>query len=162
MADDDVERIVDHYAWPALRILVTGSRSWTDKRAVADGLTAVIGECGAHLIHGDPPALDWHRVTVVHGDAAGADRIADRIARAWGMTVEAHPADWSRHGRSAGHQRNAEMVRLGADVCLAFPLGESRGTRGCMQLAEKAGIPVRNLGDPAEQPDLFGEVRHAG
>lgn len=41
------------------------------------------------------------------------------------------------------HHRNAEMVNLGADVMLAFPLGQSAGTGGCMRLAEAGGIPVR-------------------
>ena len=40
------------------------------------------------------------------------------------------------------------MVDLGADVCLAFPLGESRGTRDCMRRASEAGIPVIDY-DPA-------------
>jgi hypothetical protein len=34
------------------------------------------------------------------------------------------------------------MVSLGATLCIAFPLGASEGTRGCMRLAEAAGIPV--------------------
>jgi hypothetical protein len=41
------------------------------------------------------------------------------------------------------------MVSLGADVCLAFPLGASPGTRGCMNIAERAGIHVINKGDVA-------------
>jgi hypothetical protein len=30
---------------------------------------------------------------------------------------------------------------------LAFPLGESRGTRGCMKLAKEAGLNVINCGE---------------
>ena len=89
----------------------------------------------------------WPFPVVVHGAARGADSHADHAAMNWGWTPERHPADWDRYGKSAGHRRNAHMISLGADVCLAFPLGESVGTRGCMQLAEAAGIPVVNLGD---------------
>ena len=39
------------------------------------------------------------------------------------------------------------MVNAGADLCLAFPLGESRGTRDCVRRADAAGIPVLNYGD---------------
>lgn len=120
------------------RILITGSREWTDKdtirRALEGGICQVL--C----------TVDWEDhadlITVVHGDARGADRIAAQIAAERGCNVESHPADWSTYGRSAGHRRNAKMVALGAAICLAFPIGESRGTRGCMAWAEKAGIPV--------------------
>jgi hypothetical protein len=35
------------------------------------------------------------------------------------------------------------MVDLGAYICLAFPIGESPGTRDCIERAEKAGIRLR-------------------
>jgi hypothetical protein len=115
-----------------LRILITGSRDWIDRDAIRAALVQAGRTAGVHP----------QGTTVVHGGARGADRIAGEIAREFGCTVEIHPADWDGLGKAAGHRRNAEMVNAGADVCLAFPLGESRGTRGCMQLAEAAGIPV--------------------
>lgn len=36
---------------------------------------------------------------------------------------------------------------LDADYVLAFPLGESRGTRRCMTYAESKGLTVVNLGE---------------
>lgn len=130
-----------------LRILVTGSRDWVDAPAVESVLRDVLREFGVH------PA----QVTVVHGAARGVDTIAHQAALRLGMRLEPHPADWERHGKAAGHRRNAHMVSLGADVVVAFPRGRSRGTRGCMALAVGAGIPVRNLGDPEDplQPTLF-------
>lgn len=147
MADHDIEQIVDRYAAKTLRILITGSREWTDPDAILQALDRAATEAGI------PP----DRVTVVHGTARGADSLADSAARQLGMRTERHPADWRLYGKSSGHRRNAEMIRLGADICLAWPLGESRGTRGAMRLAGEAGIPVRNLGDPdpSEQPGLF-------
>lgn len=116
------------------RVLVTGSRLWDDKATILMALGAQLG-------------LTRGTLTVVHGGAAGADTIADRWAvqaRRAGkpVIVETHPADWNFYGRAAGLIRNQEMVDLGADVCLAFPLGASRGTRHCMKAAADARIPV--------------------
>ncbi|MFI6510064.1 SLOG family protein [Streptosporangium sp. NPDC050855] len=114
------------------RILVTGSRRWTNVEALEAALTAA-----------------WHDVTqldgmmlVVHGHARGADRFADAWARRNHIEVERHPADWDTHGRAAGHIRNQHMVTLGAHLCLAFPAGAATGTRDCMRRAKAAGIEV--------------------
>jgi hypothetical protein len=85
-------------------------------------------------------------ITIVHGDAPGLDSIAREWAIVSCTAEEPHPADWEKHGKKAGYLRNFEMVQLGADVCLAFPLGESKGTRMCMDLARAAGIPVMDFG----------------
>jgi hypothetical protein len=83
------------------------------------------------------------------------------------MTAEAHPAEWDKHTvecpawdlsnsrcKLAGHRRNAAMISMGADACIAFPThgyhlapGESRantsrGTWDCAEKAKTAGIPT--------------------
>ncbi len=122
------------------RILVTGSRSWSDRGAVHDAICAeATWRC--------PLGTRWSEMTLIHGAARGLDTLAADIAAEIGMQIEAYPADWETFGKAAGHRRNAVMVASGADVALAFPLGESRGTRGCMRLCEKAGIKVINYGD---------------
>lgn len=126
------------------RILVTGSREWEDQDAVWMALHRQLQP-------------DWGPVTVVHGDCpTGADLFARRWAEAMilrGMNVgaawlhhEPYPARWDELGKSAGPIRNKYMVQLGADICLAFPTTSSRGTVGCMKLAQAAGIEVVNLG----------------
>ncbi len=117
------------------RILITGSRDWTDVATIRRALVAAGRGADVHP----------QQTTVIHGGARGADIIADELAREFGCSVKVYEVtreDWSRYGKAAGHRRNAAMVAAGADVCLAFPLGESRGTRGCMKLAAAAGIPV--------------------
>ncbi len=81
--------------------------------------------------------------TVIHGDARGADRIAANVADSLGLGVEAYPADWKRHGRRAGIERNLLMLD-GADPdrVLAFWDGKSRGTAHTIREAQRRGIPV--------------------
>ena len=47
----------------------------------------------------------------------------------------------------AGPKRNKQMVDSKPDIVLAFPLGESKGTRGTMKMALAAVIPVKQLGE---------------
>jgi len=118
------------------RILVTGSRDWDDTDRVWLALGDAVG-----AIHRD----DINReIIIVHGDCPrGADAIADQWARRYGTTIERHPANWQINGKRAGFIRNALMVNLGADVCLAFVRNGSRGASHTAALAEQAGIPTR-------------------
>lgn len=135
-----------------MRILITGSRTWTDPKAIHDALNEVFfaSTCTDH-------------VTVVHGacprgpDAIAADWVKAIRTAEWLVTEERHPADWRAHGAGAGFRRNAEMVNAGADLCLAFidpcdnrdcdrtePHG-SHGASHTADLAEKAGIETRRF-----------------
>ena len=110
----------------AIRVLVTGSRGWDDVDAIYRALSR---------FDKGPP------VTLVSGACpTGADVIAERIAEKLGWAVERHPADWQTHGKRAGFLRNAEMVELGANVCLAFIRNNSKGASMTEDLARKAGI----------------------
>lgn len=115
------------------RVLVTGSREWTDQAAIWQALADVVRQLPADrdlvLVHGACPR--------------GADEMAHQWACGYGGVIEAHPANWVKHGKAAGFRRNAEMVNLGADICLAFIKDGSRGASHTADLAEKAGIPTR-------------------
>ena len=117
----------------ARRVLVTGSRTWTDHQTIYAALDAEAAGApdGIVLVHGGCPT--------------GADEIAEQWSRtSWAvrLTVERHPADWTTHGDRAGPRRNTEMVALGADVCLAFIRNSSPGATHTAGEAERAGIPV--------------------
>ena len=139
------------------RVLVTGSRTWDDTLCISFELGLAIGQSGRPL----------EDVVVVSGGCpTGADAVAERVAEAYNYRVERHPADWESYGKSAGHRRNAEMVALGADICLAFIRNGSRGATHCASAAEKAGIPVRRFEDdrvPHDHPGVAGskEIRDA-
>ena len=139
------------------RLLVTGSRHFENAALMAESLLAAIDDFCLGL-----------EVVVVHGNARGADRIAATAARQLGLAVEPHDADWDGpcrdsckpgHRRpspgggtfcpAAGNYRNQLMVDLGADLCLALPIGTSPGTWDCVRRAKTAGIPVRVIGQGA-------------
>lgn len=109
-----------------LRILITGSRDWDDWKCIL----RVFEEFA-----------DYDDVVLVSGHHwEGADYLCEQFAKMMGWVVEEHPADWRRLGKRAGFVRNAEMVKLGADICLAFIKDGSKGATMTAALAEKAGI----------------------
>ncbi len=114
-----------------LRIIVTGSRHWTDRQAIAGALAEA--EDGSSV----------KEITPCHGDAPGADTMAGEIAEHYGWRVEVFRADWSKHGNAAGPERNARMVESGADIALAFPYHVSPGTWDCIRRCVAAGIHTR-------------------
>jgi len=109
----------------------------------------------------DERGVDTHRdtsdVVIVHGGAAGADMMMDTFVANLDPPIktESHPvtrAMWQLNPRVAGYMRNAEMVDLGARVCLAFQMPcrkvdcpriephKSHGSSHCADYAEAKGI----------------------
>lgn len=73
---------------------------------------------------------------LVHGGATGADALANIWAFENGVPVKRFPAEWDKHGRSAGPIRNRKMFEESApDVVVAFPGG--KGTADMVNVAEK-------------------------
>jgi len=117
-----------------MRVIFTGSRRWTgigyefrahEVLASLQGFVMTVGQT-LEIVHGDCPE--------------GLDAIVDRWALRRDYEPERHPAEWGVYGKLAGPIRNQEMVDLGADMCLGFPLSDSKGTVDCMRRAKLAGI----------------------
>lgn len=151
-----------------IRVLVTASRNLRDRQPLADALLdtwhdaiQIYGpEIHLTVVHGACPdggdefADEWALQNEQHGVSAERipadwDECASNCPSASGHRRTKKPGDTAHPGLldtycpGAGPRRNAEAVRRGADVCIAAPLGVSYGTRGCMRLAEAAGIPIR-------------------
>ena len=118
------------------RLLVTGSRLYQESHQITHTFDELLPELPTD-----------RRIVLVHGGARGFDSLAAALAKnRYGWAVEEHPANWLRYGsRQAGIRRNAHMVTLGADLCLAFPHPEGSGTQHCYNLAIRAGIPARSF-----------------
>lgn len=115
-----------------MKILVCGSRDWTDAEAIFLRLSPLNVEAVKRR----------ERVTLLHGNAPGADRLARGIGNGLGhFDVEAFPADWDRYGKRAGPIRNLEMLDQNPDRVIAFSKG-SRGTQHTIDEARHRGIPV--------------------
>jgi len=111
------------------RLLVTGSRDWTDANLLCGALYARYREA------------EGRSITLVSGACpTGADFMAEKFAQAQNWTIERHPADWEKFGKRAGFLRNAEMVALGANICCAFIRNGSKGATHTADLARKARI----------------------
>ncbi|MBN9214747.1 MAG: DUF2493 domain-containing protein [Microbacterium sp.] len=125
------------------RILITGSRTWEDRQAIRDALRSVWREAGS----------PQDAVLVSGASPKGADRMCEEVWAFNGLAVERHPAAWRTHDeqcpeshrgqdtcKRAGFRRNAEMVALGADVCIGFIRDGSAGATSTVNLAQRAGI----------------------
>lgn len=139
-----------------MRVLITGSRAWESECKVWEELDLCLVDAAVAQVE----------LIVVHGDCRMG---ADRHARDWvirrlivssvrfALREERHPAKWSI-GKQAGFVRNAEMVKLGADLCLSFVrpctkgqscwMAHPHGSHGAAHttgLARAAGIEVREF-----------------
>lgn len=114
------------------RILVCGSRDWDSPYAIWCVLNGYLS--------------DEIGLTVITGDARGADRHAREWAGHNGVDCETYPADWKQHSKAAGPIRNSIMLAEGKpDYVWAFitkPLEQSRGTNDMVTRARAADINV--------------------
>lgn len=131
----------------SLKIMVTGSRSWSDEVGLRTQLAFAARGRDVELLHGDCPT--------------GADAIADAFARTqhrW--TVTPFPPDRSK-GRQGRLERNQAMVDAGPDLVLAFIEPSSVGSWHAVTRAMVAGLPVSVFGTEVVTPDVAHRAHHA-
>jgi hypothetical protein len=116
-----------------MRVLVCGSRHFNDLRKMQLEFD--------HIFDVDDT------VTLIHGDAPGADRLSEQALTGYfhgGFEVKRYPAKWDEHGKAAGPIRNKQMIDEGKpDMVVAFLAKGSRGTKNMIEQATKANIPVK-------------------
>lgn len=104
----------------------------------------IAGSRGIDNIHKVAKAIEnsgFEITEVVSGTCRGVDRLGERWARNHGISIARFPADWYRHGRSAGYKRNIEMAQY-ADALVAVWDGVSKGTGHMIQIAKERNLKV--------------------
>jgi hypothetical protein len=142
---------------PSIVIIVSGSRHWTNKKAMDMAFRIVFAEFIA-------PRIDTlGEIVLLHGGARGADTMSEsafrdaydalmasspppQSRRRIRTRIERSPPDWDRYLKAAGPIRNAEMFAarlLYADHIIlhfhdALHAGESKGTKHMYDLCMQA------------------------
>jgi hypothetical protein len=81
-------------------------------------------------------------VLIISGTARGADKLGERYAETRGIEIKRMPANWDKHGKSAGYKRNEQMAQI-ATHCVLFWDGKSRGTMHMRDLARQYNLILR-------------------
>lgn len=129
-----------------MRILVCGGRDYKDKDFVYKTLYNI---CDEFNLWSDPDEYGNKLpspVTIIHGNANGADSLAGNWAVINWTGLEVYDAEWIKYGKRAGYLRNVEMLEESKpDLVVAFPGG--KGTQMMIDLAKEKGIEVRQYGN---------------
>lgn len=113
------------------RILVCGGRDYNDWSAVSCTLDSSRQFFATEFC-------------IIEGGATGADALAGKWAELNGVCRITVKAQWNFYDKRAGMIRNRWMANFCMpELVIAFPGGI--GTKGMIQLAEKAGIQVYAL-----------------
>ena len=111
-----------------MRTIIAGSRGITDMQLLLEAIRKA--QRGGLKI-----------TTILCGGANGVDALGKEYAARNSIPIEYYPADWNKHGRSAGFIRNQEMVHK-AEALIALWDNKSKGTKHTIDLAEKAGLKL--------------------
>jgi len=112
-----------------MKVIVTGSRDYTNKEFVFEKLDNVNKQYGIDLL--------------ICGDASGVDQLAIMWAQYNEIPFKKYKANWGLFGKKAGPIRNEKMAKSGADLCIAFPGG--RGTENMKSNAKKYNIDILDI-----------------
>ncbi|MCP3924900.1 MAG: DUF2493 domain-containing protein [Desulfobacterales bacterium] len=78
---------------------------------------------------------------IVSGTARGVDQFGEEFGKVNNIPIKKFPAEWERHGKSAGYKRNIEMAEY-ADALIAVWDSKSKGTKHMIDLMKRVGKEV--------------------
>jgi hypothetical protein len=122
-----------------MKVLVFGSREWVQEGVILRILSKLPKD-----------------TILIHGNARGADKAADRVGRSLGFEIRTYPVtpeEWDEFGKAAGHMRNAKMLAsehpdssgVKLDKAYGFSTGpvtktQNRGTHDMMEKLWAASV----------------------
>ena len=112
-----------------MKVLITGSRHWSDREAVEMAIARANPD------------------TIIEGGATGADAIAKEYTQRKSIKVIEVRAEWDRYGKQAGPIRNSAMIAMKPDLVLAFSkdLSKDKGTADTVKKALAENIKVYRI-----------------
>lgn len=125
-----------------LRVLVCGGRDYgAFSPSDSEDERKLKLEDRKHMLNIISDLNEEYDMTIIQGEAKGADILGKACAELLNIPVESFPADWDRYGKRAGFIRNSEMLTKGKpDLVIAFRGG--KGTKMMCDIAERAGVKV--------------------
>lgn len=123
-----------------MKVLVCGSRTWTDRRIIHEALHHLTEE--DVLVHGANGSYDSQK-----REWRGADILCDQFAAVHSIPRRPYPVshdEWREQGFSAGPRRNRKMYDAEQpDQVIVFRrAGTSSGTDNMIRIALDGGTPV--------------------
>ena len=108
-------------------IAISGSRHATDRDYIFSMIERTLDRFSdiTHIFVGDCPT--------------GVDKFVLEYCRENNVQNTVFKADWNKYKRGAGPRRNEEMLKH-ADMLLAFPGPDSKGTVNAINIAVRKGI----------------------
>jgi hypothetical protein len=152
------------------RLIVAGSRTWSDEDTMVRAITQFCRDFLDPLraIKGNEDT----KLEIISGHARGADQMGEKVAHTNKLKLTIMKAQWDLHGVSAGYMRNEDMARYaaagqtGPGGCIVFWDGKSRGSMHMFRLARDYKLQTvlvsPNKGDIKDIEDINKIMQHAG
>jgi len=88
-----------------MKVIIAGGRTFDNYELLKDSCDKILSR--------------QTNIEIVSGTAGGADKLGERYANEKGYVLHQFPANWDKHGKSAGYIRNELMAKF-ADGLIAI------------------------------------------
>lgn len=119
------------------KIIIAGSRDFLNYKLLEKECDEFIEQYQSATEH-----LPYDDIGIISGNARGADKLGEQYAKENNYKCYVMPADWNKHGKSAGYIRNADMAKE-ANALIVFWDGKSKGTNHMIQLAKQNYLTIK-------------------